>query len=54
VPELGVDYRLALAEIAPDRLGVAVVLDLGVPVVVDADDVEQAPVDHLDRGRPTS
>jgi hypothetical protein len=40
VPELGVDDRLALAEIAPDRLGVAVVLDLGVPVVVDAEDVE--------------
>ena len=51
MPELGVDDRLALAEIAPDRLGVAVVLDLGVPVVVDADDVEQAPVDHLERDR---
>ena len=51
MPELGVDDRLVLAELAPDRLGVAVVLDLRVPVVVDADDVEQAPVDYLERDR---
>jgi hypothetical protein len=50
VPELGVDHGLALAEVGPDQLGVAVLVP-GVPVEVDADDVEQAPVDHLERER---
>jgi hypothetical protein len=51
VAELGVDDRLAEGNEAAETFGVGG-LDLGVAVVVDADDVELAPVDVLeDQGR---